>query len=181
MIPDVPARQYVSMLKAHVAQCACIAPEERTRVPARPSEDGNLWIVVRGLRGLGELFMDDPDVAAPFQLTFGGAMELEVRIRERRVGNRARAEVAAYRFLVQDLPDNPNSLRCFRYDKSEGQPRGVGWENELGDNPQHPWAHLHVNFAATSEANHCRMPTAPVCPLLLLRAFDYWYCTTFGS
>ena len=179
MTTNGSAREYVERLLTHLRCCASIEPEQRTSLPHRFDEKGNAWIVVRGFDAFKELFQDDSEVANPFELIHGGQLRLQVRVRElARTGKRL-TEITAYCLSILDLSSNPNNVQCLRFDKPEGQPRGDGWEQELGDNPRHPWAHLHVNFVAGIAANDCRLPTGPLCPILLLRAFDYWYCSTF--
>ena len=172
------AREYVDELRARVSGCASITPADRITVPARLDESRSTWIVTRGFDAPEELFGDDPAVVSPFELAYGGKMSLQVRIRETRRRGLSSVEVAAYRLSLVDMPDNPNSIRSLRFDKADGQRRGAGWDEKLEDNPQHPHAHVHFNFL---DDNDCRLPTASICPLLLLTAFDYWYCTTFRA
>jgi hypothetical protein len=172
------AREYVEQLKARVSRCASITPADRATVPAKFDTNRSTWVVTRGFDGPEELFGDDPAVVTPFKLTCGGQMSLKVRVRERRHRPPATVEVVDYRLRLIGIPDNPNSIRSLRFDKREGQHRGAGWDDELQDNPQHPHAHVHFNFL---DDNDCRLPTASICPLLLLTAFDYWYCTTFRA
>ena len=172
------AREYVEQLKARVSRCASITPADRTTVPAKFDASRSTWVVTRGFDAPEELFGDDPAVGSPFELAYGGQMSLQVRVRETRRRSSSSVEVVAYRMSLVDIPDNRNSIQSLRFDKPDGQPRGAGWDEELQDNPQHPHAHVHFNFL---KENDCRLPTASVCPLLLLSAFDYWYYTTFGS
>jgi len=180
MMKIASARQYVNQLKASVSRCASIAPKDRLTVPARFDETGHTWVVVRGFDGSEELFGNDPAVPCPFELINGGKMRLSVQIRETGKTRRPTVEVVSYRLLWVDIPNNPNDIESLRYDKPESQRRGAGWDEDLQDNPQHPHAHVHLNFLPPG-ANDCRMPTASVCPILLLRAFDHWYYTTIGS
>jgi hypothetical protein len=172
------AREYVEKLKARVSCCASITPGDRITVPVRFDSSRSTWVVTRGYDAPEELFGDDPAVGRPFELTYGGQMSLQVRVREGLKRRSSTVEVVAYRLSLVGIPDNPNSIRSLRFDKPDGQPRGAGWDEALQDNPQHPHAHVHFNFL---DENDCRLPTASVCPLLLLSAFDYWYYTTFGS
>lgn len=172
------ARQYVESLKVRVSRCASIDPEDRLTLPCRFDETKRVGVIVRGFDAAEQLFGDDPTVSVPFRLVFGGRLSLHVRVREMptRRTQRPAIEVAAYRFSLLDVPNNPNSVRSLRFDKPDGQPRGTGWDEELQDNPEHPHAHVHLNFL---DDNDCRLPTASVCPLLLLSALDYWYYTMF--
>ena len=171
------ARQYVEQLKESVFRCGSIDPEDRHDVPARFDESRSTWVIVRGFPELEDLFEADPVVSRPFELTNGGSMRLQVRIREITVKMQHVVEVVSYRLSLVDIPENPNQIESLRFDKPQGQPRGRGWDEELQDNPEHPHAHLHINFRSPG-GNECRMPTAPVSPMLLLLAFDHWYCTT---
>ncbi len=105
----------------------------------------------------------------------GGQIEFYLCLRQ--PDKSSEAEIVRYRLAFLDLPENPNKIGSLRYDYSTGQGHGSGWDEELGDNPEHPQAHVHINFIGDdSTANNCRMPTGQVCPILILRAFDYWYC-----
>lgn len=181
MIEASSAAEYVRQLRAHVARCACVVPEERTILPARRLPDSRVMIIVRGLREFGHLLSDDPVAMEPFSIVGGGTLSVAVRVRDARDARKPRAEVLSYRVVAASLPDNDGELRSLRYDMQEGQPRGSGWEPDLNDNPQHPWAHIHVNFHQGGDANNCRLPTGMVCPVVLLRAFDFWYCSTFPA
>lgn len=175
------AREYVQRLIAAISKCACIDPNDRSILPARYDASRTKCLIVRGFDVPGTIFANDSSACSPFALVHGGILRFRARVRE--IRNRPAREVAVegyYRFQVDDLDTsgNPNQVGCFRYDRPEGQPRGDGWEHDLGDNPQHPHAHLHINYL-TPGANDLRMPTGPVSPLLLFRAFDYWYNNTY--
>lgn len=173
------ARQYVQHFKAMVSRCASIDPEDRLTLPCKHDETGSTWVVIRGLDARGQLFGDDQVVSHPFMLVFGGRMSLHVRVRDKAPRNRQpTVEVVSYRLSLVEIPDNPNGIQSLRFDKPEGQPQGAGWDEDLQDNPQHPHAHVHFNFLPPGD-NDCRLPTASVCPLLLLSAFDHWYYATF--
>ena len=174
------AREYAERLVACISRCASIDPQQRTMLPRKFDERKGTWILTRGFDAFSEIFQNDPEVGNPYDLVCGGQLKLAVRVREIGTGRSLSVDVATYRLSILGLGNNPNDLQCLRFDKPEGQPRGDGWDEELGDNPQHPWSHLHINFAAT-RANDCRIPVGPVCPILLIRAFDHWYCSTFGT
>ncbi len=177
-------REYVQRFMASLLCCEAIPSEDRAKVLSKPVHGQNDWLIARGTYRNSLLAEEDPVVAEPFELINGGRLALKVRLREIGQGRSQRVDVVAYEFSILGLPQNPNGLQCLRYDKPEGQPRGDGWDDDLGDNPHHPWAHLHINFApepADLKANELRLPTGSVCPALLLRAFDYWYCTTIKS
>lgn len=177
MTGDFTVSGYIQLLQARVGQCASIEPDDRV-VPAKPDPKRDVWIIRRGRTFSGDqLFENDNQAQQPFQLVQGGRLEFYVRIRERRPG--PSMEVVAYRIALFDLPENDNRIESLRFDQSEGQPRRGGWDEEIGDNPEHPWAHMHLNFHLTPDANDCRMPTGRVCPILLLRTIDHWYFTTF--
>ena len=184
------AHEYVQLFKANVARCVAIPAEERANLLARRLRRQNIWLIARGTDGTKELVEQDPAASSPFELVRGGRLSLEVRVGETGKGrgkSSPAVEVVEYRFSFLDLPTNDNSIRCLRFDKPQGQHRGDGWEehrgdgweDELGDNPRHPWSHLHINFAASEAANDYHLPTGPVCPILLLRAFNLWYFSTF--
>ena len=177
---NISAREYVQRLKANISRCASIVPDDRVTVPSRFDEDRRTWIIVRGFDAPQELFAIDPVVSHPFELIEGGCVKVEVRVREVRRNGLRVAEVASYQLTFLEIPENRNNIQCLRYDQPAGQPRGAGWDEDLQDNPCHPRAHLHVNFLPPGD-NNCRMPTGPICPILLLRAFDHWYYTTFRS
>jgi hypothetical protein len=126
--------------------------------------------------GAPDLFESQPDAQRSFDLARGGQLDVFLKVRRSRKGV---AEVASYRIAIRGLPTpNENHVSSLRYDKSQGQPRR-GWDDELGDNPQHPWRHLHLNFDASQAANVLRLPTGEVDPIVILASFDYWYCATY--
>jgi hypothetical protein len=171
------AREYVQRLIAAISKCACIDTNDRS-VPTRSDEGHTEYFIVRGFDVPGKMFANDLSAGSPFTLVRGGKLKFRAHIRE--IHNRAATEVQVvvqgYSFQVDglDTDGNPNRVGCFRYDRPAGQPRGDGWENDLGDNPRHPHAHLHINYL-TLGANDLRMPTGFVPPLLLFKAFDHWY------
>jgi len=116
----------------------------------------------------------------PLTLVNGGILRFRAQIREVNEKYSTRVDVEDYRLCVEklDAEDNPNRMECFRYDRPARAPRGPGWDHDLDDNPQHPHGHLHINFLAAG-ANDLRMPTGTVCPILLIKAFDYWYYETY--
>jgi len=181
MIKSTSVHEYVQLFKAYVSRCGAIPAEDRSSIVAKPVKRRNIWLIARGISGDKGLAEMDPVASSPFELIHGGRLALEVRVREIRQRASRATEVIAYRFSCSELPRNPNGIECLRYDKPEAQRRGGDWDKELGDNPRHPWAHLHVNFATSTTANDSRLPTGRVCPILLLRAFDFWYCSTFGE
>ena len=175
------AREYAKRLVACLGRCASIDPQQRTMLPRKFDERKSTWILTRGFSAFSEIFQNDPEVGNPYELIHGGLLKLEVRVRDTGTKQSPAFDVAAYQLSILDLGDNPNDLRCFRFDKPQSQRRGDGWDDELDDNPQHPKSHLHINFTASEAANNCRIPVAPVCHILLFSAFDYWYCSTFGT
>ncbi len=181
MNTEVTAREYVELLVACVGRCTSIDAGQRKQVRHRFDQTRRIWILARGFKTSSDVFQGDPDVGNPYGLIHGGQLKLEVRVRDGGTHREPATEVLAYRLSILDLSENANNLESLRFDKPAGQPRGDGWDDQLGDNPRHPWAHLHVNFAATEAANDFRLPTGAVCPILLLRSFDYWYCSTFGG
>jgi hypothetical protein len=136
--------------------------------------------VGRGFEFPKPLFADDPLVGQPLTLVSGGILRFRAQIREVKEKYSLRVEVEEYRMCVEELDTegNPNRMECFRYDRPAKPPQGHGWDDDLDDNPQHPHGHLHINFASTG-ANDLRMPTGLVCPILLIKAFDYWYYETY--
>ena len=167
------AQQFVQLLAARVGQCASIDPEDRT-IPVKYDVGRSVWVFRRGSED--PLFQDDEKSRNPLALIQGGRIELYIRIRELK---QRTAEVVAYRLAFFNLPGNANQITSLRYDQGQGYPKGQGWDDVLADNPEHPHAHLHMNFHSSEETNHCRLPTGPVCPILLLRSFDHWYYSTF--
>ena len=170
---------YVQRFEAAVSQCSCIMPSDRNNIPTHFDDKRNVCIIVRGFDSRIGLFENNPITTKPFELVFGGNLTVYVRIRNIRTSGTSELEICSYRFCVRDLKGNCNGITSFRYDKPEGQPRDSNWDKELGDNPLHPWAHLHINFDQDANANECRLPTGPICPILLLRAFNHWYRKTF--
>jgi len=168
------ARRYVQSIQACISSCSAIDNADR-RVATRNVASSELWIVGRGVNRAGlPVFGEDPASSKSMQLVSGGELELFIYIREKHAGH----EVVSYRIAITSLPPNPNDIQSFRYDRSEGRPTNDGWDEEIQDNPKHPWAHMHINFTADN-ANACRMPTGNIEPLLLLRTFDHWYCSQF--
>jgi hypothetical protein len=167
---------YVQLLRARVERLRSLARKDKTLSVAQAA-GGKMWIVKRSeTENASELFANDPTAQTAFHLTSGGHLDLFVRIRED--GARL-AEIVSYRIAVRQLPANDNSIASLRYDKSEGQPRR-DWDDQVNDNPQHPWRHLHLNFDASQAANDLRLPTGEMDPILFLVSFDHWYCNTYG-
>jgi len=168
---------YVQILRARVEGLRSLAREDK-KLPVAQAEGGKIWIVERSeSENASGLFVNDPTAQTAFQLTKGGHLNLSLRLRTKSDGL---AEVASYRIAVRQLPTNVNAIESLRYDKSEGQPRR-DWDDQLNDNPQHPWRHLHLNFDASQAANDLRLPTGEVDPILLLVSFDNWYCNTYDA
>ena len=172
------ARQYVQLFKASVSHCGAISPEDKANIAARPIARANAWLIARGTDRNKELAEEDPAAVEPFALSHGGRLSLEVEVQESGQRQSQSVEIPKYRISIFDLPENSNGLHCLRYDKDSEQRWRANWDGDLDDNPWHPLAHLHINFTADPQANELRLPTGSVCPALLLRAFDYWYCTT---
>src|SRR6266446_5720971 len=132
MKQGLSAQAYIQLLKARIGACRSIEPEDR-HVPARPDSRHRLWILCRGgIAGKNSLFEGDALAQQPLRLLKGGNIELNLRIRQR---DRHKIELASYRLAFLGLPDNDNSVSSLRYDQSEGQRRGEGWDDEIGDNP----------------------------------------------
>ena len=180
MTKSTNAVDYFHRLQSAIEGCKSIAPEDRA-FSHRKDASKRIWLVVRGFEVPQSLFGADPLAAKPFGLVRGGALRFRVQIREERAKHATTGvEVVEYRFHVDglDKDGNPNQVECFRYDRPAGQRRGLGWDADLDDNPEHPHGHLHINFLVP-DANELRMPTGVVCPILLIKAFDYWYYTTY--
>ncbi|GEM_PF-4509199 len=179
--PDRTLHAYAQRLQAAIAQCQSIEVGERA-IPTREDRPGTLVLCRGGIDEAGvsnSLFPGDERAARPLNLVNGGAISLYVRLRL--AGKTGGCRVASSKITCMGLPPgNPNKMQSFRYDQPEGQPRGDGWEVQLNDNPEHPWRHLHINFDLPHPANELRMPLGPVCPILLLHTFNYWYCRTFS-
>jgi hypothetical protein len=157
----------------------CVMPGERTVPYAQQGKD--TWVLCRGhIEGnlAKKLFPGDDMVLRPLQLQWGGELQLYARLRQRKNGQ---GVVAKAKLTCLGIPGaNPNKVLSLRYDWDEGKPSGNGWDDDLGDNFEHPWHHFHVNFDLSNEANELRMPLGPACMITFLRAFDYWYCKTFN-
>jgi hypothetical protein len=167
---------YIQLLEARLGACASVAPEER-RVAVRHDVNRNTWLIRRAPEPAEEKSLFGDTLAfQPIPLLRGGAIELFVRLRQPQKGH---VEIAHYRIAFLNLPINDNGVHTLRYDQSVGQPHNDGWDNDLMDNPEHPWAHLHVNFAHTQAANALRLLTSHICPILLLRNFNHWYYDTY--
>ena len=176
MTPELTPSSYVQLLLARVQRLGSL-PREDKKLPVVQADGGKIWIVKRSeIDAPYELFENEPTAHTAFQLRGGGQLDLFLRIRKNGDGL---AEVASYRIVVRQLPPtNDNSITSLRYDKSQGQPRR-DWDDELNDNPQHPWRHLHLNFDASQAANELRLPTGEVDPIILLASFDHWYCNAY--
>jgi hypothetical protein len=171
-------REYLQFLQARIPSLRAFRKgrDWDLEIPAVPIQTkGKVsWMAGRGSAVSEELIEKYPDSKTPLALRKEGLVELFFRMESLRNG----LKVVSYRLAVIDLPDNPYGLRSFRYDWGQGASRGDGWDRELADNPQHPMAHLHINFLSADDRD-CRLPTAPVCPVLFLCALDHWYCSTF--
>ena len=176
------ASDYIYLLEAKIKECASIVQDDRV-LPHTYDKTRSQWFIQRG--GLMDkdttLFKDQKasqKASQAMALCENGQIEFRLCFRER--AKTREIEIVNYRLSFLNLPDNPNNIQSLRYDYSTGQQRGPGWDDELGDNPEHPQAHLHINFTGNDRtANNLRMPTGQVGPILILRAFDYWYGETF--
>ena len=176
MTSELTPKDYLRLLEERVAGLRSLARGDRS-LPIVPARSGEAWLVRRSdSYGDPGLFGNSPVAHKSFALAKGGDLDLFLRVRKNGEG---RAEVASYRIAVHRLPSNGNNLVCLRFDKSQGQPRRDGWDEVLGDNPQHPWGHLHLNFDASQAANDLRLPTGEVDPIILLASFDHWYCSAY--
>jgi hypothetical protein len=179
MIVEGTIQSYIHRLVATVGKCSSIEPQDRADMHRQPLADGTTWLVGRG--SPDARIRSWPDAATrPFGLIHGGVVHLYLRIRQVRIRSKSAVEVEAYQIRIEDLAKNPNALVALRYDKTAGLPKGQGWDDDLQDNPNHPYCHLHLNYT-TPDANDLRLPTGHVSPLLLLAAFDHWYCSTYHS
>jgi hypothetical protein len=179
------ASDYIYLLKAKIKECASIAPNDRV-LPYTYDKTRTQWFIQRGgqMDQDTTLFKDQKDrlkASQAMALRENGQIIFRLYLREK---DKAREiEIVKYNLAFLNLPDNPNKIQSLRYDYSTGQQRGPGWDDDLGDNPEHPQAHVHINFAGNDRtANNLRMPTGqvyPILPILILQAFDYWYCETF--
>ena len=167
------AQRYMQMLRAAVGSCSLLVAEDR-ELPIRQEGGGSHWVACRGVTsGRGAAILhDDPVAAKPITMNGGGEVSIYVRVCQKRNNG---MDLVAYRITVRGLRENVNGVSSFRYDRSEGRPPQDGWDEGLGDNPAHPWAHMHLNFDASETANGLRLPTGVVCPVVLLRALGYWH------
>ncbi|MCY2992408.1 MAG: hypothetical protein NTY19_31690 [Planctomycetota bacterium] len=176
MTAELTPKNYLQLLGACVLGLRSLAPGRRTLQIVR-SQKSESWLVKRSdTYDAPGLLAGCPAAHAPFELAKGGRLDLFLRLR---TNDKGLAEIATYRLAVRQIPPNINNIVSLRLDKKEGQPRGDGWDPKLGDNPQHPWAHLHLNFDKSDRANELRIPTGEVEPIVLLMSFDHWYCNTF--
>jgi hypothetical protein len=174
MTSGLTPKAYLQLLQARLQGLRSVVREDKN-LPIASAGNGRAWIVKRcESDDASELFEDDPAAHSAFRLAGGGHLDLFLRIRE----NAGLAEVASYRIAVRQLPTNDNRITSLRYDKSQGQPKR-DWDEGLGENPQHPWRHLHLNFDASHPANDLRLPTGEVDPIIVLVSFDHWYCDTY--
>ena len=169
------ALQFVSLLKSRIGNCSSIELRDRN-IPVKHAAQ-KLWVALRGDAGgiAASLFEEDELAKEPFQLVSGGSIGLYIRIRERQDKT---IDVASYRIDVR-VPDNSNGVSSLRFENDNSGKSGPGWDDDLQDNPEHPLNHLHINYLRGVEANKCRMPTGVICPIVLMRAVDYWYQCTF--
>jgi len=172
------AKAFIQLLHARLQACSSVVPDDR-RIAIKHSNDENVWLLQRSSpnrAGEGSLFESDDLALTRIKLRGGAEIELFIRVRQT---GRGQYEVAHYRIAFFNLPENPNRVRELRYDQSQGMPAGSGWDEDLEDNPEHPWAHLHVNFLDHADANALWLVTGPVCPIVLLRNLNHWYYETF--
>ncbi len=181
MVVSGTCKGYIQRLNACVRSCAIIVPEERNlTVPAKRLEGhrDEAWILGRGDEY--EAFAQDGVGAEPYSLNRQGQFHLYIHIR-RKLFKRKKVqqqddgvEIVAYNLKFMGLAQNPNFIETLRFDRSAGQPAG-NWDDELGENIEHPWQHLHVNFHHTPAANELRLATGVVCPIVVLANFAHWY------
>lgn len=190
MMKTYSFNDYIGLLQTKIEGCASIEEDDRM-LPHIYDKTKTEWVIQRDAdkdkKGT-TLFENNPAASRPMVLREGGQIEFYLRLRQLRQPNNLskveKVEIVHYRLTFLDLPKNPNNISSLRYDYSTSQKRGRDWDDDLGDNPGHPQAHVHINFKFTGSdgtANDLRMPTGQVCPILILRAFDYWYCETFLS
>lgn len=171
------ARGFIQLLRARIGTCSSIEPDDRD-VPVRHDASKKIWWVSRGEAGdsVPSLFEDDEIANAPFRLVRGGQISLYIRMREQQDRT---LEILSYR-IDSRLPDNETGVTSLRFESDNRGRKGAGWDEELQDNPEHPLNHLHLNYLKGVGANTCRMPTGEICPIILLRAVDYWYVSMLG-
>jgi hypothetical protein len=171
------AREFVQLLRARLYACESITLSDRD-ISAKPNPAKKLWVIRRSAgESPGSLFDDDTQAQTSMELVEGGIAELDIIIRE----TKARTiELSSYRIAFEELPPNPSGMNSIRFELDCLGRRGDGWDEELLDNPEHPLSHFHINYLAGNGANDCRLPAGPLCPILLLRSFDYWYCSCFN-
>jgi hypothetical protein len=173
---------YIHLLQTKIEGCASIEEDDRV-LPYTYDKTRDQWFLQRGgpMDQETNLFKNQKasqKASQAMTLCENGQIEFRLWLRER--DKTRELEIVNYRLAFLNLPDNPNKIQSFRYDYSTGQKRGPGWDDDLGDNPEHPQAHVHINFTGDDRtANNLRMPTGQVDPILILRAFDYWYGESF--
>lgn len=169
MIINKNIHNYIQLFQSQIECCSSVQSDDRKIVYRQG--DKRTWYIRRSgdVTKKGFDILKNPKANQPLLLGENGLIDFSVLIRERPKNT---IEIVYYRICFMNLPENNNKINELRYDYSQGQQRGEGWDDELNDNPQHPQAHIHINFCSN---NDCRMPTQAVCPILVLRAFDHWY------
>jgi hypothetical protein len=174
---DFNALSFIQLFKARVGACASIEPDHRA-VSIKSGAAKKVWVIRRsaGEENEGSLFADDSQAQEPIQLVHGGQIELDIVIQE--YMDRT-IELVSYRIAFEGIPDNANGIGSMRFELDCIGRGGDGWDEDLLDNPEHPLSHFHMNYLAGNGANDCRLPAGPICPIVLLRSFDFWYRSCF--
>lgn len=171
--PKEALNDYLQVVRSQLRLCKSIRTEDQ-EISRKPFKSGLFFN--RGTSKLSTtMFASDPLALSPIPLKVGGRIELFLQAQLAGTG----VKVMAYRIAFLEIPRNDNSISSLRFDLPGSAPSGIGWDNDLHDNPKHPKSHLHINFDGSTGANELRLAVGPVCPLALLRSFDHWYCKAF--
>ena len=171
MIVPGTCKSYIQRLNSLIWNCGVIAPDDRDLpVPAK-RVDGlkeETWVIGRGdeyFRATG-----DENGGQPYFLVVHGGMHIFIRIKRHARQPAENIEVVAYSIKFMGLSQNDNRIESLRFDRSAGKP-ALNWDDELQENIEHPWSHLHVNFHHSENANNLRVATAFVCPIIVIANF----------
>ncbi len=172
---DYSINEYIELLRTQVALCSSLNDYEVT-LPYKQANE-QLFIICRSRSDVDNtLFKESPEAGTPIDLSRNGQVDLYLRLHRL---DKNKIEIQNYRLAAFGIPDNDNKISSIRYDYTsniDAESKKPTWDDDLGDNPQHPMSHLHINF---KQENNCRFAVGQVSPILVLRAFDHWYYETF--
>jgi hypothetical protein len=180
MPPITNLNEYLQLFRSAIGRCNSIPNGER-HIPWKKTENGKVLLFNRGPQAppnIKESFKTDSIAMRPLGLEKGGSIEVFLQVQ---VSESKAISVAAYRIAFLDIPQDGqgNRIQSLRFECEGKEDKKLGWDDELEDNPQHPNDHLHINFDASPTANDLRLAVGRICPMVLIRSFDYWYWKTF--